>query len=80
MTTLLIVLGVAVPLALQAQARSVDWPLYGGTTDNTRYSTLAQITPANVGQLKVAWTYDDPQVACDRPRRRDWPRDLDVRP
>jgi quinoprotein glucose dehydrogenase len=46
------------PIALQAQARSVDWPIYGGTTDNTRYSTLDQITPANVSQLKVAWTYE----------------------
>jgi len=54
---------VAVLLGLPAQAwsqkgKSVDWPIYGGTTDNTRYSTLAQITPANVKQLKVAWTYD----------------------
>ena len=54
---------VAAVLVLPAQAwsqkaRSVDWPIYGGTTDNTRYSTLDEITPANVHQLKVAWTYD----------------------
>ena len=54
---------VAAFLALPAQAwsqkaKSVDWPIYGGTTDNTRYSTLDQITPANVKQLEVAWTYD----------------------
>src|SRR3954451_17656508 len=53
----------AAALALPApawsqQGKSVDWPIYGGTTDNTRYSTLDQITPANVSQLKVAWTYD----------------------
>ena len=29
------------------QAR-VDWPVFGGNTDNTHYSTLNQITPANV--------------------------------
>ena len=46
------------PLVLPAQAKSIDWPLYGGTTDNTHYSTLDQITPANVNQLKVAWTYE----------------------
>jgi quinoprotein glucose dehydrogenase len=46
------------PVTLSGQARSVDWPVYGGTTDNTRYSTLAQITPANVKQLQVAWQYD----------------------
>ena len=48
----------AVAALLQAQPASVDWPIYGGTTDNTRYSTLGQITPANVSQLRVAWTYD----------------------
>jgi quinoprotein glucose dehydrogenase len=46
------------PALLPAQKKTVDWPIYGGTTDNTRYSTLGQITPANVAQLKVAWTYD----------------------
>ena len=35
-----------------------DWPHYGGGPEQTRYSTLTQITPANVGSLKVAWTYD----------------------
>ena len=43
---------------LQAQQRSVDWPIYGGNWANTRYSTLRQITPANVDQLQVAWTYE----------------------
>jgi quinoprotein glucose dehydrogenase len=43
--------------AAHAQAK-VDWPVYGGNTDNTHYSTLSQITPANVAKLKVAWTYE----------------------
>jgi quinoprotein glucose dehydrogenase len=46
------------PAALLAQKTNADWPLYGGTTDNTRYSTLAQISPKNVKQLKMAWRYD----------------------
>ncbi len=46
-----------VPALLGAQSRSADWPVYGGTSDNTRYSTLSQITPQNVGTLRVAWTY-----------------------
>jgi quinoprotein glucose dehydrogenase len=49
---------VLLPAVARAQAANVDWPLYGGTTDNTRYSTLGQITPANVAQLQVAWRYD----------------------
>src|SRR3982751_5156433 len=46
------------PAAAHAQQKSVDWPVYGGTTDNSRYSTLDQISPANVKQLQVAWTYE----------------------
>jgi quinoprotein glucose dehydrogenase len=51
-------LALALPSLVAAQGKSVDWPVYGGSTDNIRYSTLAQITPANVDQLRVAWTYD----------------------
>ena len=47
-----------IPVLLGAQGRSVDWPVYGGGTDNIRYSALKQITPANVAQLQVAWTYE----------------------
>ena len=50
-----------VPTMLGAQASRPaqhDWPVYGGTTDNTHYSTLSQITPANVATLEVAWTYE----------------------
>jgi quinoprotein glucose dehydrogenase len=46
------------PTLLSAQGRRVDWPVYGGNSDNTHYSTLGQITPANVSQLQVAWTYE----------------------
>ena len=33
-----------------------DWKDYGGTASGRRYSSLADITPANVGGLKLAWT------------------------
>jgi quinoprotein glucose dehydrogenase len=46
------------PTALLAQARATDWPVYGGNTDHTHYTTLSQITPANVSQLQVAWTFE----------------------
>jgi quinoprotein glucose dehydrogenase len=38
--------------------QNVDWPVYGGSDDHTHYTTLGQITPANVKRLKVAWTYE----------------------
>ncbi len=31
--------------------------MYGGNDDHTHYTTLSQISPANVKKLKVAWTY-----------------------
>jgi quinoprotein glucose dehydrogenase len=37
---------------------TADWPVYGGDTDHAHYSTLGQITPANVKSLQVAWTYE----------------------
>ncbi|MDB5562765.1 MAG: glucose dehydrogenase [Hyphomicrobiales bacterium] len=34
-----------------------EWHAYGRTGYGERYSPLDQITPQNVGQLQVAWTY-----------------------
>src|SRR3954464_9203273 len=38
-------------------ASSTDWPEYGRDPGGMRFSPLTQITPANVSQLKLAWTY-----------------------
>ncbi len=35
-----------------------DWPAYGGSVENTHYSSLRQITTKNVRELEVAWTFD----------------------
>ena len=34
-----------------------DWPAYSGSLHATRYSPLNQITPENVGDLEIAWTF-----------------------
>lgn len=34
-----------------------DWPAYGGTGHGQRYSSLADITPATVSRLDLAWTF-----------------------
>ena len=47
-----------IPAFASAQGGNVDWPVYGGRTDNSHYSTLDRITPANVSRLRVAWTYE----------------------
>jgi glucose dehydrogenase len=38
-------------------AESKEWPTYGHDSGGMRYSPLTQITPANVSNLTVAWTY-----------------------
>jgi quinoprotein glucose dehydrogenase len=47
----------ALPASTLAQ-KNVDWPVYGGNAEHTHYSTISQITPANVAKLQVAWTYE----------------------
>src|SRR6202161_3510294 len=38
-------------------AQELDWPYYGNDQGNMRYQDIDQITPANVSQLKPAWTF-----------------------
>ena len=49
----------APPGAIAAALRAADgdWVHYGNALGGTRFSPLAQITPANVDALAVAWTY-----------------------
>jgi quinoprotein glucose dehydrogenase len=58
MRTLMIAL-IAGAAATGAHAQDAkDWPNYGRDAGGTRFSPLKQITPANVGKLKLAWSYD----------------------
>jgi PQQ-dependent dehydrogenase (methanol/ethanol family) len=53
------ILAMPTPASLQSDARNPagrEWPVVGGDWGNTRYSTLAQITPANVSRLGATWT------------------------
>jgi quinoprotein glucose dehydrogenase len=44
-------------LANSTFAAGADWTAYGGTHAGDRYSTLDQITPDNVHQLQMVWTF-----------------------
>lgn len=37
-----------------------EWLTYGGTYDEQRFSPLEGITPANIGKLGIAWSYEFP--------------------
>jgi alcohol dehydrogenase (cytochrome c) len=44
--------------ALDRALQSADnWPMYGRTYDNQRFSPLKQITDQNVGGMKLAWAF-----------------------
>lgn len=47
----------AAPLARAEADTPADWPAYGRTQEGTRFSPLRQITPDNVKDLQVAWTF-----------------------
>src|SRR3546814_13719026 len=58
--------------SLDAQAvpdDGADWPVWGRGDGGSRFSPLTQITPENVADLEVAWTYRvgrDPLGNIDR--------------
>ena len=45
---------------LKAQSDSANWILPAGNYTGNRQVKESEITPANVGQMKVAWTFDIP--------------------
>ena len=52
------------PVPKAAPAPDVDWAHYGGDAGGQRFSPAAQITPANVRGLKVAWTVSTGELAA----------------
>jgi PQQ-dependent dehydrogenase (methanol/ethanol family) len=45
-------------LCASARAEDAQWPMATKSWDNQRYSSLDQITVANVSRLRAAWHYD----------------------
>jgi acido-empty-quinoprotein group A len=43
-----------------------SWPTFNGDYSGRRYSTLTQITPANVNRLRVQWIYKITSVGAQR--------------
>ena len=50
-------------LAGTAQAGEPGWAFYGGDAGGQRYSAAAEITPANVANLKPAWRFSTHDLA-----------------
>ena len=52
-----LLLAIIVSLPLAANEEDVAWPAYGGGPGGGHYSEAKQVTPANVGDLEVAWQH-----------------------
>lgn len=57
---LLLTMTCAAQPATKTTPAAENWYSYGGDSGGTHYSTLKQITKANVGQLKEAWRFVTP--------------------
>lgn len=56
-TCRLAIVGVGLSGFCTALSAASEWPLYGGNGAHHRHAHNSQITPANVQQLKPAWTF-----------------------
>ncbi|PZU58831.1 MAG: pyrrolo-quinoline quinone [Sphingobium sp.] len=48
-----------------------DWPAYNGGEDRNLYTKLDQITPDNVGKLKLAWQFDSGDAFGEGPAQSE---------
>jgi PQQ-dependent dehydrogenase (methanol/ethanol family) len=54
----LLILAWSLPAAAPAQeGTGADWPMYNGTLDSQRYSTLDQINTGNVKEIRPVWAF-----------------------
>jgi len=53
-----------------APREASGWEHYGGDAGGQRYSPLAQLTPENVDELAVAWTYHTGELRSSHPDLR----------
>ncbi|MGN6519050.1 MAG: pyrroloquinoline quinone-dependent dehydrogenase [Dokdonella sp.] len=65
-----ILLAAGFAAALPAQA-AFEWTAYGGDGRGQRHAPLAQITPANVGRLELAWTFRTGELGEGFARAKD---------
>jgi len=52
---------------LTLPAKPGEWPFWGQSNAGTRFSSLTQITPANVRKLQLAWEFDTDHDPMDAP-------------
>ena len=59
---LAVVIAVAAPAGALAQDHMIEWPYVGGDQHHTKFSPATQVTPGNVDQLEVVWTWEPQEM------------------
>ena len=62
---------IAVSIPLAGSAAPFEWSAYGGDGHGQRYAPLSAITPANVAELEVAWTFRTGELGAGFERAKD---------
>jgi len=47
-------------------SKQVEWLYYGGDQGGMKFSTLADITPQNISQLKIAWQWKHSETPLEQ--------------
>lgn len=76
-TVCLLIALLTIPTAAQNGAKASlsngagkgEWRYYGGDSGSTKYSPLDQINKENAGKLKIAWTWDSPDLPLQKDNR-----------
>ena len=56
----------AAPISAQKKSAGGEWRYYGGDAGSTKYSPLDQINRENAANLKIAWTWDSPDLPLQK--------------
>ena len=66
-----ILLPMMLACAISAHAAPFEWTAYGGDGRGQRYAPPTQITPQNVGNLELAWSFRTGELGQGFPRAKD---------
>lgn len=69
--TVVMALAALVSAAALAHAAPFEWTAYGGDGQGQRHAPLSQITPRNVGQLELAWSFRTGELGAGFDRAKD---------
>ena len=64
-SALVIALAGAAPAQEMDKSPGANWPTYGGSYGQRRFSRLTQVSTKNVRKLRVAWTYAVPDAGVE---------------